>query len=297
VYFPHTVLEVFFNLSKQFSTERGRGEVPREAHNLQTPVRFRAPQQLRTKDLTICQVFCYTVGRMQCVILAAGKGTRLRPLTDNIPKPLVKVAGKTLLDHIVEVLPTAVNELIIVTGYLEEHIKEHCGEEFHGRKVTYVHQAEQKGTGHALWLCKDLIKGRFLFMFADDLHGSQDIARATSYTRSMLTLTTNNPERFGIVVRHPDGTLAEMIEKPEHPPSNLASTGVMVLDEHIFDYELKVEKNGEYYLTDVIEEYAKDYPIAVVEQDLWIPIGYPEDIEKAERILNTLSGNGRVKNY
>jgi dTDP-glucose pyrophosphorylase len=88
-----------------------------------------------------------------------------------------------------------------------------------------------------------------------------------------------------------------MIEKPEHPPSNLASTGVMVLDEHIFDYELKVEKNGEYYLTDVIEEYAKDYPIAVVEQDLWIPIGYPEDIEKAERILNTLSGNGRVKNY
>ncbi|NCT02016.1 NTP transferase domain-containing protein [Candidatus Parcubacteria bacterium] len=234
---------------------------------------------------------------MQCVILAAGKGTRLRPLTDNVPKPLVKVAGKALLDHIVEVLPSAVDELILVTGYLEDQIKQHCGDTFYGRKVTYVHQAEQKGTGHALWLCKDLIKGRFLFMFADDLHGLQDIARATSYTRSMLTLTTNNPERFGIVVRHPDGTLAEMIEKPEHPPSNLASTGVMVLDEHIFDYDLKVEKNGEFYLTDVIEEYAKDYPIAVVEQDLWIPIGYPEDVEKAERILNTLSGNGRVKNY
>jgi len=232
---------------------------------------------------------------MQCVILAAGKGTRLRPLTDNTPKPLVKVAGKTLLDHIVEALPTAVDELILVTGYLEEQIKEHCGKEFHGRKVTYVHQAEQKGTGHALWLCKDLIKGRFLFMFADDLHGAQDIARAASYTRSMLTLTTDNPERFGIVVRHPDGTLAQMIEKPIHPPSNLASTGVMVLDEHIFDYELKVEKDGEYYLTDVIAEYAEDYPIAVVEQDLWIPIGYPEDIERAERILNTLSGSNRVK--
>jgi bifunctional UDP-N-acetylglucosamine pyrophosphorylase/glucosamine-1-phosphate N-acetyltransferase len=228
---------------------------------------------------------------MQCVILAAGKGTRLRPLTDTIPKPLVKVAGKTLLDHIVEVLPSAIDELIIVTGYLEDKIKEHCGTEFHGKKVTYIHQAEQKGTAHALWLCKDLLKGRFLFMFADDLHGVNDIARVTSYTRAMLTLTTDTPEKFGIVVRHPDGTLAEMIEKPEHPPSNLASTGVMVLDEHIFKYDpYAVETKGEYYLTDVLREYAKEYPIAVVEQSLWIPIGYPEDIEKAERILAERGG-------
>lgn len=227
---------------------------------------------------------------MQCVILAAGKGTRLRPLTDDTPKPLVKVNGKTLLDHIVEALPSAVDELIIVTGYLEEQIKDYCGEVFHGKKVTYLTQAEQKGTAHALWLCKGLLKGRFLFMFADDLHGVRDIARVTSYTRAMLTFTTASPEKFGIVVRHPDGTLAEMIEKPEHPPSNLASTGVMVLDDHIFEFDpYAVETKGEYYLTDVIQQYAKKYPIAVVEQDLWIPIGYPEDIEKAESILNKLA--------
>jgi UDP-N-acetylglucosamine diphosphorylase / glucose-1-phosphate thymidylyltransferase / UDP-N-acetylgalactosamine diphosphorylase / glucosamine-1-phosphate N-acetyltransferase / galactosamine-1-phosphate N-acetyltransferase len=226
---------------------------------------------------------------MQCVILAAGKGTRLRPLTDTTPKPLVKVAGKPLLDRIVESLPSSIDELIIVTGYLEDKIKEHCGDVFHGRKVTYVTQEEQKGTAHALWLCKDLLKGRFLFMFADDLHGPNDIARATSYTRSMLTLTTDTPEKFGIVVRHPDGTLAEMIEKPEHAPSNLASTGVMVLDDNIFKYDPYVkETKGEYYLTDVLREYARDYPIAVVEQGLWISIGYPEDIEKAERILAAL---------
>ena len=222
---------------------------------------------------------------MQCVILAAGKGTRLKPLTETIPKPLVKVGGKTLLDHIVESLPSSVEEVIFVTGYLEEKIKEYCGDNFHGKKVTYVHQEEQKGTAPALWLCKDLLKGRFLFMYADDLHGKDDIARATSYSRSMLTYTTDTPERFGIVVRHPDGTLAEIIEKPTHPPSNLASTGVMVLDDNIFKYELKVKRNDEYYLTDVIAEYAKDYPMAVVEQSLWIPIGYPEDIDKAEKIL------------
>ena len=222
---------------------------------------------------------------MQCVILAAGKGTRLRPLTETIPKPLVLVAGKPLLDHIIEALPSAVDELIIVHGYLGEKIIEHCGSEYFGRKVTYVEQVEQKGTAHALWLCKDLLKGRFLFMFADDIHGVSDIARVTSYTRALLTMPTDTPERFGIVVRHPDGTLAEFVEKPTHPPSNLASTGVMVLDTHIFEFPLTKETNGEYYLTDVIAEYSQKYPIAIVEENLWIPIGYPEDITKAEAIL------------
>jgi NDP-sugar pyrophosphorylase family protein len=223
---------------------------------------------------------------MQCVILAAGKGTRLRPLTETTPKPLVKVAGKPLLDHIAEAVPSSVTEFIIVTGYLGEQIREHCGEEYMGRKVTYIHQEEQKGTGHALWMCKDLIKGRFLYMFADDIHGKADIARATSYTRSMLVLTTETPERFGIAVRHPDGTLAEFVEKPEFAPSNLASTGVFVLDEHIFEFAPTVETNGEFYHTDMVREYAKQYPIAVVEQQLWIPVGYPEDITKAEQLLS-----------
>lgn len=228
---------------------------------------------------------------MQCVILAAGKGTRLRPLTESRPKPLVEVGGRALLDHIIDAVPSSITEFIIVTGYLGEQIREHYGETYKGRKVTYVHQAEQKGTGHALWLCKDLIKGRFLFMFADDIHGKEDIARAVSYTRSMLVLTTNKPERFGIAVRNPDGTLAEFVEKPELPPSNLASTGVFVLDEKVFDYKLEVETNGEFYHTDVIREYAKEYPIAVVEQQLWIPIGYPEDVENAEKFLAVRSQN------
>jgi len=222
---------------------------------------------------------------MQCVILAAGKGTRLRPLTENTPKPLVKVAGKPLLDHIVGALPSSIDELIIVTGYLGDQIREHCGDNYFGRKVSYIEQVEQKGTGHALWLCKDLIKGRFLYMFADDIHGKDDLARVTSYTRAMLTLTTDTPERFGIVVRNPDGTLGEFVEKPEHAPSNLASTGVFVLDQHIFEFEPKIETNGEFYHTNMIQEYSIKYPIAVVEQRLWIPIGYPEDIERADKLL------------
>jgi bifunctional UDP-N-acetylglucosamine pyrophosphorylase/glucosamine-1-phosphate N-acetyltransferase len=227
---------------------------------------------------------------MQCIILAAGKGTRLRPLTENTPKPLVEVAGKPLLDHIVEALPTAIDELIIVTGYLGEQIRDHCGKEFHGRKVTYIHQEEQNGTAKALWLVKDLIKGRFLFMFADDIHGKNDLARAVSFSRSMLVSQVDNPEKFGIVVRRPDGTISQMIEKPEHAPSNCASTGAMVLDQNIFQYEPQESKTikGEYYLTEVIERYSKDFPIAVVEQNTWIPIANLDDVERANALFGSV---------
>jgi NDP-sugar pyrophosphorylase family protein len=224
---------------------------------------------------------------MQCVILAAGKGTRLRPLTEDKPKQLVTVSGKPLIEYIVEALPSAIDELIIVIGYRGDMIREYCGNQFHGKKVTYVEQPIPEGTARALWLCKDLLTGRFLFMFGDDIHGRADIARAVSYSRSMLAKTSDTPERFGVLVRNPDGTLFEIIEKPTHPPSNLVSTGVMVLDVHIFAFEPQAPVNGEYYLTEVIERYAKEYPLAVVEEDFWIPIGYPEDIQKAEVLLST----------
>ena len=88
---------------------------------------------------------------MQCVILAAGKGTRMRPLTEHTPKPLIKVCGKPILQHIVEALPAEIDELILVVGYLEEQIRTFCGAEFCGRKVKYVTQGNSAGgTGDAL---------------------------------------------------------------------------------------------------------------------------------------------------
>jgi UDP-N-acetylglucosamine diphosphorylase / glucose-1-phosphate thymidylyltransferase / UDP-N-acetylgalactosamine diphosphorylase / glucosamine-1-phosphate N-acetyltransferase / galactosamine-1-phosphate N-acetyltransferase len=228
---------------------------------------------------------------MQCVILAAGKGTRLRPLTDNLPKPLVKVVGKPLLDHIVEAFPSAIKEIIIVTGYRGDMIREYCGDVFHGRPVTYVEQTEINGPAQALWLCKPFIKGRFLFMFADDIHGQKDLARAVSFSRSILAMTSDTPERFGVIVRNPDGTIADMEEKPVSPSSNLVATGPMVLDENIFQFDPEASINGEYFMPEIIMRYKDKYPLAVVEEQLWIPIGYPEDVAYAEKLLTTLSSN------
>lgn len=222
---------------------------------------------------------------MQCVILAAGKGTRLSPLTDDTPKPLVKVCGKPLLDHIVEALPTAITELIIVTGYRGEQIREYCGDEFHGRPVQYVEQTEINGPAKALWLTKDLLHGRFLFMFADDIHGKDDLARAVSYSRAILATSSHHPERFGVIVRNPDGTIWQMKEKPEFPSSNLVATGPMVLDMNIFDYSPESPIKSEYFMPEIIMRYKEEYPIAVVEEDLWLAIGYPEDVDRAERRL------------
>ncbi len=221
---------------------------------------------------------------MQCVILAAGKGTRLQPITDTIPKPLVPVCGKAILDYIVEALPTEIDELIIVVGYRGNQIKDHCGESFHGRKVQYVEQENYAGgTGDALLCAKDLITGKFLFMYADDIHGAAALERVVKEEHAMLGMVSDTPELFGVLIQNPDGTLKEILEKPVNPPSNLINIGGFVIDKIMLDFvPNKAEHEGEVYVTDMLTKYAELHPVKIVEQDYWLPIGYPEHIEMAE---------------
>lgn len=224
---------------------------------------------------------------MQCVIIAAGKGTRMRPLTDTIPKPLIKVCGKTILDHIVEALPSKIEELILVVGYKQEQIREYCGAEFHGHKVQYVEQENfSGGTGDALFCAKDLLKGKFLVMYADDIHGAESLQKVVEQDHGMLAAYSDTPERFGVFELNDDHSLKAIIEKPENPPSNLVNTGGgAVLTTDIFNYKPPLSDQGEYYLTDSITEYAQDHKVMIIEQDLWLPIGYPEHIAEAEKVL------------
>ncbi len=224
---------------------------------------------------------------MQCVIIAAGKGTRMRPLTENIPKPLVKVNGKSILDHIVDALPAEITELVLVVGYRGDMIREHCGEEFYDRTVVYVEQSDYAGgTGNALMQAKDVITGKFLFMYADDLHGAAALQEVVQNDHAMLGMRSDTPELFGVLVQNEDGTLKEIIEKPEHPSSNLVNIGGFVIEPDIFNFEPKLSVLGEVLVTDLLTDYAKKYPVKIIEQEHWIPIGYPEDVQKAEQILN-----------
>lgn len=223
---------------------------------------------------------------MQCVIICAGKGTRMRPLTETMPKPLIPVCGKPILQHIIEALPKEIDELILVVGYLKEQIEVFIGTEYQGKKVQYVVQENfAGGTGEALLCAKDLVKGKFLFLFADDIHGKAALAEIVQHDRAILSAYSATPERFGVLVQNEDGSLKEILEKPENPPSNLINTGVFVADKDIFTYEVERSASGELYATDMLTAYATDHKLAVIEQKQWIPVGYPEHIVEAEAIL------------
>src|SRR3989344_5790276 len=124
---------------------------------------------------------------MRAVILAAGEGLRMRPLTETKPKPMVEILGKPLLHHIFNALPDEVSEVILVTGYLEDKIKEYFGENFSGKKIKYVHQPKKLGTAQALWLARSLLAAeRFLMLYADDLQSKADIQKCPSQPRSIM---------------------------------------------------------------------------------------------------------------
>lgn len=223
---------------------------------------------------------------MQCVILCAGKGTRMRELTATRPKPLIEVNGKPILEHIVSALPAEVDELVLIVGYLKEQIVERCGTEYLGKKVTYCEQENfAGGTGEALMRARTVLRGKFLFMYGDDIHGEEALRNAIACDHAILGTHSDTPEKYGVLVPNADGTLQSIIEKPKDPPSNLINIGGFVINESIFEYTVPVSASGELYVTDMLTEYAKDNPVQILEQNMWIPLGYPEDIAKAEALL------------
>ena len=225
---------------------------------------------------------------MQAVILAAGEGKRMRPLTLERPKPLVVVAGRPILEHIIDALPSEVDEIILVIGYKGDMIRAHFGDSYKGRRIKYAKQWMPAGTAHALSVAEPLLRDeRFIFMNGDDLHGPNAFAEALAYPLALLAATHEDPSKFGVIELGAGGTLASIVEKPEVPASNLISTGAMVLDKRIFDYEAVRDAGGEYYVVSPLTLLAKDHPIKVITQDFWVPIGYPEDIPGAEEALRT----------
>lgn len=226
---------------------------------------------------------------MQCVIFAAGEGLRMRPLTIDAPKPLLQVAGKPLLHRLVESLPSEVDELIIVIGYLGEQIRGLCGERFLGRSVKYVWQEEKLGTAHAIELARQhLGKEKFLVLNADDLIGSAALKESVRHPRALIVSEHSEPSRFGVVMLNHDGTVAEIIEKPAEPKSNLVSTGAILIDQAVFNYKADRHSNGEYYFADMLNKMLKagERVMAVKTSD-WFPVAFPQDLIEAENWLKS----------
>ena len=231
---------------------------------------------------------------MKAVILAAGEGLRMRPLTLDLHKSMLPIFGKPLLHYIWESLPSSIDEVIVVVGYKRETIQSYLMDEYLGRKITYVIQSEKTGTGRALQLCQSNLSSdqRFLLLYADDLHHRESIEKCLDYSQSLLVARVDNPKKFGVVTVNETGEIINIEEKPKQPKSNLAACGVYVLDQHIFSYEPLRSSSGEYYLTTMIEQLIRDHQVFAVETKFWHPIGYPTDLETAKEVLLLLKPNG-----
>lgn len=224
---------------------------------------------------------------MQAVILAAGNGMRMRPLTEHTPKPLVKAGGITLIERNLQILPGYITELVIVVGYLKEMIIEHFGNSWNGKKITYVVQEEQKGTGHALFLCKPYVKGTFLVMMADDIHSKRDIESALAAGSNVILVKKSEvPFSGGMVAVDEMNTLTSIIEG-NHPAGSLVNTALYVLTDDIFDYPPVAIKEGkEFGLPQTIVARMNSVKTVVVEAKDWVQISTPEDVYNYERSLS-----------
>jgi len=223
--------------------------------------------------------------------MAAGLGTRLRPHTLTTPKPMLTVAGRPILEWSFASLPREIDEVVLVVKYLKDQIVSHFGDSWQGRRVRYVEQAELKGTGDALARCRPLLSGKFLVMNGDDLYGAADIATACGRDLAILAKQTDVRGRYGAFRTDAAGNLVDIIEGAEIEAGGLVNAGLYVLDERFFEYPLVPIKDGaEFGLPQTLVVMAKDHPIAILKAGFWMPIGYPDDLQKATQALRQRSG-------
>jgi bifunctional UDP-N-acetylglucosamine pyrophosphorylase/glucosamine-1-phosphate N-acetyltransferase len=227
---------------------------------------------------------------MLAVILAAGEGVRMRPLTLTTPKPLLRVGGQTLLDYIVSALPDDITDLVIVVHYLGDQIRRYCGETFHGRRVQYA-EGSERGTAYSFLAAAPLVADdRFLFLYGDELPDPKDIRAALVHDSAIVCWEVDDPWNHGVATLALDGTIVSLEEKPANPSSRIIADGIMTLRREVFNCPPQQNKNGEFFFTSMVAEYVRRVPTrAVISKQGIGGISTPADIERVDRWLQIQS--------
>lgn len=235
---------------------------------------------------------------MKIVILLAGLGTRLRPHTLTKPKPLVSVAGKPILGHILDQLQgLPAEEYIFIVGYLGEQIEEYVKSHYR-IPARFVVQAEPKGQAHAIHLAREHLTGPILSIFGDTIFEA-NLRQTQNFSEDGLVFVkeSEDPRRYGIAILQ-DGWVKRFVEKPEKPESNLALVGVYyVRNTPLFleciqeVIERDMQFKGEYYLAHAFQLMAdKGAKLRVAAVDVWEDCGSLETLLATQRYL--LDKNG-----
>ncbi len=231
---------------------------------------------------------------MQCVVLAAGEGKRMRPLTANRPKVMIPIANHPMMEHLVIAARDAgVSEFIFVVGYGEKAIRDHFGNgENLGVKVRYVTQRQQKGTADALNAAKNHVSGNFLLMNGDMILNSEDIREIIRKKPFIVGIyPSDHPEDYGVVMT--DGNMVRSLqEKSEQPESDLINAGIYLLSPEIFEIsgQVKCSSRGEYEFTDALAILIAGNMLDAYLLTSWIDVGYPWDLLWANEKLLSSAG-------
>lgn len=240
---------------------------------------------------------------MKAVVLAAGEGTRLRPLTTDKPKGMVKVNNKPILTHCFEQLADlGADEFIVVVGYRKQEIINHYGDTFDGIPITYEQQHEQKGLAHALLTVEEHITDDFMLMLGDNIFDANlgDVIKRQQEIRADAAfLTEEVPEeeagRYGVCDTNKYGEITNVVEKPEHPPSNIVMTGFYTLSPAIFHacHLVQPSNRDEYEISEAIDLLIQSgRTIDAIRMDGWrVDVGYPEDRDRAEQLIQDNSND------
>jgi len=219
---------------------------------------------------------------MKAIILAAGEGARMGPLTASEPKVMIPVGNKPILEYAVEALvENGVNDLVLVVGYRKERIQSHFedGGKFNAR-IEYAVEGKQLGSMHALWEARALVRGPFLAMNGSNLVDAQAIADLLEAGDgpAILIAESETPEKYG-VVSLAGHYVEKIVEKPRQPESNLVNGGAYLLDASVFSLVEPLLNEGHYDAPSLLNALAAKTRVrAVRTKGTWLPALYPWDL-------------------
>lgn len=217
---------------------------------------------------------------MKAVILAAGEGKRLRPFTETLPKVMLPVANKPVLEYVFDaVKKSGVNEIVVIVGYKKEVIMEYF-KDYNRLKISYVTQDKQLGTAHALLQAKNNIKDTFIVLSGDNIIDHNSISKLIKDNSkySMLIKEHSHPSKYGVVFVE-KGKLKEIVEKPKEELGKFISTGIYKLPISIFKQIEEFTSQGVYDLSTVVQSTVdKGETINTILADSWVDIVYPWDL-------------------
>jgi len=244
---------------------------------------------------------------MKAIIPVAGAGTKLRPHTYTQPKALIPMAGKTILSVIIDdLLRNNIDEFIFIIGYLGDKIQDYVEQNYPTLKSTFVTQTDRRGTGHAIWLTKDVVKDdEILIVFGDTIcdFNYQNILK--SKTSQIGLRRVENPGDFGVAELGADNQVLRVIEKPKIPKSNMAMVGVYKIIETPVMFEAlntylghdKADEDGEYHLTHALQTMIeKGVHFEGFRVNNWFDCGKKETLlETNATLLRTMEDRGENK--